>query len=541
MSTKPTLEVESPSASSLFLPQLRHSRRGSLASLSSTSQVDREILSQALDQIHNAACQSETLTTFNEYTSPPSSSTGGEGKGIASELHGGLSGLYSRIRASVGNVRDIVTLTGDDGPLDEASLKSSGSALPSPAPSTRQYSDSIKHSNPTGTISNPNPRAGKERQISLEYTGIDKAVRDSGRYSRPAKLPLGTASASSKATLPSISVPRSPLAPFTQVAQLTAITPTVAEVNISAMKERSLIEDTTMQNTHMHSVSSPRLVSYSRQEDHPDEILETHSTAAFGSDPVEGLKMSDLDGENMEPQASKSTIDRGSMSSKQPNKQPRDPKEIAEPRASLSGRSVIDEAVAVRVAAADGTSKTGISMIQRLPSTTSIPKDTHRTSTQTSTRDTHFPGIQTASTGGPALELTTELAQGGHHQHLELPSRKQLAGSKITQSPPPDLSLSRASSLESTASVSIDSAMQTATNHLHPVEFEELPTGSTTNSKSASADQYESDPRTMNVFSQIKSKILNKEYWMRDENARDCFYCGDPFSTFRRKHHCSRF
>ena len=25
---------------------------------------------------------------------------------------------------------------------------------------------------------------------------------------------------------------------------------------------------------------------------------------------------------------------------------------------------------------------------------------------------------------------------------------------------------------------------------------------------------------------------------MRDENAKDCFHCGEPFSTFRRKHHC---
>lgn len=27
---------------------------------------------------------------------------------------------------------------------------------------------------------------------------------------------------------------------------------------------------------------------------------------------------------------------------------------------------------------------------------------------------------------------------------------------------------------------------------------------------------------------------------MKDENAKDCFYCGDPFTTFRRKHHCSK-
>ena len=40
------------------------------------------------------------------------------------------------------------------------------------------------------------------------------------------------------------------------------------------------------------------------------------------------------------------------------------------------------------------------------------------------------------------------------------------------------------------------------------------------------------------VLSQISNKLLGKEYWMRDENAKDCFYCGDAFSAFRRKHHC---
>ncbi|KIW01555.1 uncharacterized protein PV09_07032 [Verruconis gallopava] len=36
----------------------------------------------------------------------------------------------------------------------------------------------------------------------------------------------------------------------------------------------------------------------------------------------------------------------------------------------------------------------------------------------------------------------------------------------------------------------------------------------------------------------VRTKVLAKELWMRDENAKDCFYCGDTFSAFRRKHHC---
>lgn len=39
-------------------------------------------------------------------------------------------------------------------------------------------------------------------------------------------------------------------------------------------------------------------------------------------------------------------------------------------------------------------------------------------------------------------------------------------------------------------------------------------------------------------MSQMRRSVLGKELWMRDENAKVCFNCGDSFSTFRRKHHC---
>ncbi|CCH58794.1 hypothetical protein TBLA_0A10150 [Henningerozyma blattae CBS 6284] len=32
--------------------------------------------------------------------------------------------------------------------------------------------------------------------------------------------------------------------------------------------------------------------------------------------------------------------------------------------------------------------------------------------------------------------------------------------------------------------------------------------------------------------------ILSKEYWMKDESAKECFSCAKTFNTFRRKHHC---
>ena len=40
------------------------------------------------------------------------------------------------------------------------------------------------------------------------------------------------------------------------------------------------------------------------------------------------------------------------------------------------------------------------------------------------------------------------------------------------------------------------------------------------------------------VPSHLKRRVISKAFWMKDENAKDCFYCGQTFSTFRRKHHC---
>ena len=29
-----------------------------------------------------------------------------------------------------------------------------------------------------------------------------------------------------------------------------------------------------------------------------------------------------------------------------------------------------------------------------------------------------------------------------------------------------------------------------------------------------------------------------KQYWMPDENCKECYECGEKFNTFRRRHHC---
>ncbi|EXJ79104.1 1-phosphatidylinositol-3-phosphate 5-kinase [Capronia epimyces CBS 606.96] len=90
---------------------------------------------------------------------------------------------------------------------------------------------------------------------------------------------------------------------------------------------------------------------------------------------------------------------------------------------------------------------------------------------------------------------------------------------KISQSKLPGFRVSRTSSSDSTLASSINRTDQT-----RPLS-----------DKAKNADDHASQARPIN---KLRSKLLSKEYWMRDVNAKDCFHCGEPFTTFRRKHHC---
>jgi hypothetical protein len=40
---------------------------------------------------------------------------------------------------------------------------------------------------------------------------------------------------------------------------------------------------------------------------------------------------------------------------------------------------------------------------------------------------------------------------------------------------------------------------------------------------------------------QIRNGNLSKDFWMKDENCKECFHCLANFTTFRRRHHCRKF
>lgn len=235
-----------PSASTLFLPQLRRSRRGSLASLDSASQVGKETLAEALDQIHTTASQSDALTTFNEYTSPPSSSSGPEGKGIASDLHGGLSGLYSRLRASVGNVKDIVTPSSEDIVADDPGAQSPRLAIPS-ASSPRFFRDPAKSPSPPVKNLGDSKSVSSSRHSSRAAATLETSSQNGARSPR---LSNGTTSG----MIPSSKVIPKPNVPLQSPANMAAVaspvaTPAVAEVNVSAVREPLMTGESTAAKT----------------------------------------------------------------------------------------------------------------------------------------------------------------------------------------------------------------------------------------------------------------------------------------------------
>ncbi len=523
MTTKPTPEGESPSASSLFLPPRRRSRRGSLASLSSTSQVDKETLSQALDQIHDAACQSETLTTFNEYTSAPSSSSGVEGKGIASELQGGLSGLYNRFKASVGNVRDAVTLKNDEGSIDDVSVKSSKSGLFSPAPTQGKFPDAAKHTSPSNPVLNLKVEVG--RQPLPESGAFDLVAKDSGKLASLPKVSSGSTATSLRSTLTPDAIPKSTLGPLKQATISTAVSPAVAEVNVTAVKERGLEYDTPTKVARSNGKVSPEPIASLRAEEDP---AGKNRTATLGSNDGHGHR-SDTDnlGEP-KPQVSMLVSDHITTASRGSGEQV----SIQNSRAARSSRSTTEEGGSSRPSGNETVSKGELPLVQRLPSASKAVNEAAVLATFVGSRNNSPSDL----TMGLNSNSNSEPVKNSNNQHLELPSRKLLAPSQTSNSAAPNLRWSRASSSETTiGSTSLASPILQPFNHIQPLERETSRFGSNPQPRT---EQPTSDARTMNVFSQIKSKILNKEYWMKDENARDCFYCGDPFSTFRRKHHC---
>ena len=443
MATKILREGESPSASFTLLPQTR-TRRGSLTSLASATQPDKEVIAQALDQIHSSASRSGSLTTFNEYTSPPSSSSGPDSKGIG-DLQGGISGLYNRFLASVGNVKDVVGPGSDERSSEKGLIESPRASTPASSTSLRDGDDSVRVL-----------QARKEQE--------DEQINNttSKRSANDARPPLDC--------IPSLKPPPTPL------------------------KQLGKSPD--------HSPGPVRAYDQNNDKSRRSQLSDIEPSNAGQA---VGEKRHVIGGDNR-PSRHAENEERQLHLTLHEDNSTRKPSPILhnEATARSTGAHLPEKAI----------------------------------------EDELNPSSQDILSSGQG-EINSigedKTRRSDKYQHLEIPLRKSLAPPIINRSASPRPSLSRASSTETnTDSVVSTSRHSSSSPVLSKLDHENRNDVARRNLQSYSKLAVLRDPRSMSVFSQVKNKVLNKEYWMKDENARDCFFCGDTFSTFRRKHHCSK-
>lgn len=480
-------EGEGASTSSLLLLP-----RSSLASASSKPQLDKSALAQTLDQIHHTASQTESLTTFNEYTAPPPVTSGTDGKGIASELQGGLSGLYSRIRASVGNVRDIVTYES----ADDKSLKSPT------ASTTRNIPDAVRVSSPDPTTPTTIRSFDTVQLLQAGRPAPEVESVDKEQLAKQSRLSSGVVGAPLQNVLTPSPFSPGPLAPLAQAVVGTSARPAVAEVNMGAIKEREAGDKPPISGNNPQSQKATvGLRTETYLGDKPNSKMnETSRTMESG-------------GNSHKFQASRATSEGSGDGARRTSD--KNPTKDTEP--AWNRRSGTDKDFVFQNSKFDGIHAPVQTSARSQSITTRGLNDLPRIiMNPAASRDDPF---QDGSTGCKKDGSTLETSKERHYQHLELPAHRSAPS---PQSKPPG-SRERRSQLNPSFQIAVKPAL--TSSELRPL----------------ANSQQDDDLRSMTVFSQIKSKILNKEYWMRDENARDCFYCGDPFTTFRRKHHCSKY
>ena len=473
---------EAASPASAFLP-LSRKRAGSIVSV--TSQVDKETLSQALDQIHTSASRSEALTTFNEFAAPPSASGSNEGKSIAGDIQGGISGLYSRLRASVGPAKEGILQGSVEGADDAVSTRSSRTAGSVPLSASKITFKSTRATSPAGSAHSskleaaPLPSSGG----SIASTAAREAVKEALLTRSSSQQTTATATTSSGK--PNTNAPRQVIGglshPSTSVAS-----PAVAEVNISA--------------TRGHGAQSKNDVGSGENKSVPATIKSSATAEKKSSGAVEQLRATD---DKMSRSKSRPSIPYGRQGSA-----------TRLENDNVNRLSFRSESVFSDNRKSESSSDLKIASPTHLPASPSTP-------TFRADIDRSHLGSQTKSTED------SKQGQGSTTESMidqKFRQGNQSEPSGTSQTSPPD--------------EDAFSAMSTELQSGNISEEEVLNRVGMFPNKPVPASKTEKTGGVSNVLTQIRHRVLSKEYWMKDENAKDCFHCGDAFSTFRRKHHC---
>jgi 1-phosphatidylinositol-3-phosphate 5-kinase len=441
MAPKPN-DTPSPAASSGAISR-GQSRRPSAASYASQPALTKDKLSSALDEIHTNASRSDTLTTFDDFASPRPGSKG-EGRGFAEDIvQSGFSGLYNRLKASVGAARDAVAGSAGNESADDASIKSGKvkiAALKGPgsgivaSPTTASTTSSSKLHSPLTA------RFPESHVPTLQAPLPASAV---AVISRPPKPP-GTASPISNVQIKSYPQPSDGM-----ISSPTGIAQRTTSRQAEGLSSTFTREQDAQGFLLTKSKSRP---SGQSVLDHQPDAMRSYRDADLTS----------------------MTNDSGILD---PDQTPRKPTRSASERPNLT-----------------------------VETSTKSPLKSYKQ---------FSPSLDTQEGASLNSESLTE--------SYASPPRPPLI--QVSQSHLPGFRASRTNSSDGEGSSVIITAARSRRSGFDTVEEH-------------AASSSHGDADSSHTVSRMRSKILAKELWMRDENAKDCFYCGDTFSAFRRKHHC---
>lgn len=478
-------------------------------------------MNPSLDQIHTAAYQTDSLTLFNEFTSPPASISASDEKGLSEELQGGLSGLYSRFKTSVGGMRDIVSggvkvadksaaeRPADKNPTQERSISKSASDL---AVSSTDFAPSLPNSSQGSRLHSPvvtNFQHGQDA-APQQYTG------------RGSKVSSKSVSVSSKASVPPSPGTKPNIAPLTKATgSSNAADPAITQLHVNA------VGPSRPSRSNSVTVSSQRLKNSDASSvgslDGPMDTSLSRSSSGLSQNlsrsPVLSMKTHESNHDE------EKTFDANDSfaSGIGPAMEHRPRKPSADQHVSLTAASrdstqtephhesfhpPQESRSSSRLSADQNESAVSTPVTNNLSQATAQERGFHK-GDSTSGSVVSAPRVDAESTG-----QLKEAAPTRTNDKSKAPvSRDRLPG----------YVMSRASTAESTTTVSSLPRLNIAVPHVTGQGQREHRQPSVTGD---------------GVLPQLRSKLLSRDFWMRDENAKDCFHCGEPFTTFRRKHHC---
>ncbi|EKV08092.1 1-phosphatidylinositol-3-phosphate 5-kinase (Fab1), putative [Penicillium digitatum PHI26] len=481
-------------------------------------------MNAALDNYHNAAYQSESLTLFNEFTSPPDPAATSDEKALSGELQGGLSGLYSRFRTSVGGVRDIVSGGGKStdknateapaikGPPLERSIAKPVSDL---ATSSADYLPSQPNSSQGLRLHSPVVPDFHTHQDLAQLSNLGKRSRISSK----------SGSISSKASVsPSPGIKPS-IAPLTKATGSAIVAdPAVTQLHVSVIgnsdRSRSSSINGPFQGNH-----NAESTSIGNKEGLLEISMSQTSSSwsqNLSSSPVLSTKMHDSHHEEFNSKdtlfSATYTADNQSRTSVPASNQ----QTLPENSSQSTNMQSIKQSELVQD---NSSQRSG----ENSKSRAYLPSEELKASVSKS-KSLSISSLDEAPYKAESLQtnmetnIPRESANANEPPKVAAPSRSNEESTpSIRAARLPGYVISRASTAETTTTVSSLPSLNT--------EFER-PTGQSLQARRQPPAGGDS------VLSQLRSKLLSRDFWMRDENAKDCFHCGESFTTFRRKHHC---